>query len=1577
MKKILASLLAITMLMTTMSACIIPASAEDAAVATSYIYNEDFNEYATDVNWLLNTDDNSFVTGLGEGKENTWSVYGYGYLDETDSTKALGTVKVVTESTATGSDTGRGNVLRIDVNGMAADASKAGKNWIHVKANANGSDGIARAAMADGKKLVLSTDVFVPSTRTGAYETGLMRYMGGYKNDSAAASMNYGKISVGSNINASTSIYAIMNGTNWGYYGFTRTSKSIGGKWVTLKRIVDVSAQTSAERPADTTRFIHDGALMTVKVATEGITTAMDINSKFKYAQGTEIIDTWQTAFKGTDLTSTLPDFYGVSFSNAQPKSATASTNTEYFIDNVKAYWIDAFKQEGTITYGDLDENGNYYKGQIEIPFNNEIAETVTTDGVTAKTWALTDLLYLVDEDGSVVEGGIASAELSDDNKTLLVTPKKGLEAGKKFTITADARFSDVELQGLSVTGEASETTELASFTMGVDPYAHIYFDEDFEDYTSIIGVNWASSVDTSTNYVTLKGVEEKAWKIGSSAGTSSISSGSVKVVTDPKTSGRGNVLEIDTGSIASGKNITVLKTPGASTISRSTMNGKRIVFEGDIYIPANSTLDEDTTFAYYSGANGMNTSRPNSYIFPYNSTSGSSLYTIGSGAYGTITSGRSKYSAGGEWHTYRYVVDVSGTPSADRVDTVRGYIDGNLMVGVLSEGTTTAATNANYPIYEADGTTPLQIVDFWKRTGVWDSTSANNYSAGDFYGVFMAARTNGGTVNKYYVDNMTAYYVDDLALTVPDLSDFTGGGINLTFNQKIPEKFDILTSEKTNLNTVATEKTLADMFTILDKDGNDVDGIKSATVSADGKTVTILPQNIEANSDYTLVISRYFRDAEGQGLTKNSTEYEIDMHVGEFVPFELVNISQTSVSGFAQGRDVKVTAEFSMNISDDMITDGIVVTDSEGNTVARNAGWTATIDAENAKVVVFDFTNLPTDSYTVTANENFAIAGEALSNTLKITIEAAAQPIELFNETFDTGYTADENWIKAANAVTDGSLYNGLPYATATAYYKSYTVGNHDWDIQLHWATTAGTAPSDDALNVTDFIGVVAAPSAATAKMSGNALKIYSNRGSNYAYDYVSFRRNFNKLNGIDFSSEAYKGKKLVYEADIYADSIAGDNSFFVPFAASSTKGVRDYADWMMLFSSGGLRAPGTYKNPFSSYGPIAMYAQVNTNSIGNVTTAPVNYKMVVSMGDNIDTLAYYVNGTLVQRSEAAQAVLKGHEYNDSARHEFTPSDSEKALGENLNINDVIYGIWGLVGQGASTARTVYVDNFKAYLVDEFKVESVSGYGDVFNTAKGAVTYTFSKAVNANKAVANETIVLLDAEGNAVAGGIESVTLADGDYQMIVKLSETLPGNTKYTIKLTEGLQDVDGLPLSTEWKEYKYPIDDYYKGTDNVYTITDVAGTAELTCTYTPATTSTPAYLTYSGHKVAVDTYVRNADAMKMYVNLTTSKATSLFADATATNESGVVTVNATFTNPETDVMPVWAVVAVYGEYNEMLGCTIANVTSINAGSTADDTITVNVGDSSKVKTVKLHVWNSYDAMVPYHKAETLISK
>ena len=136
------------MLLTTLSVSVIPASANDVAVATdNIIYSDNFEDYAKDENWIGKIDENGYVTGVEKMPEKAWPIFGNGY--ETDE-KLNSFIGVVNDPDASGT---RGQVLRIDVNAMPNPASKDGTNFIGIQANANGGNPIARTDMSKGKNL--------------------------------------------------------------------------------------------------------------------------------------------------------------------------------------------------------------------------------------------------------------------------------------------------------------------------------------------------------------------------------------------------------------------------------------------------------------------------------------------------------------------------------------------------------------------------------------------------------------------------------------------------------------------------------------------------------------------------------------------------------------------------------------------------------------------------------------------------------------------------------------------------------------------------------------------------------------------------------------------------------------------------------------------------------------------------------------------------------------------------------------------------------------------------------------------------------------------------------------------------------------------------------------------------------------------------------------------------------------------------------------------------------------------------------------------------------------------------------
>ena len=1542
MKKVISIVLMLSMVLTTVAG-VVPAFAADVVSGTSdVLFKETFEDYDTG-NWLENmaegTDlvDSTKITNMGASD---WTVYGGLYDDELYTSKQFAE-KGVSVGVVADPDNAGNKVLKIDVGNMTT------QEWIRVRRNSNDGSAIKRADLPKGKKMVIKAKFKLPTNFTGSANTVMFTY------DQQSKQL---KKWMNANM---TSNY---NGKNWtilatdagSYLSNLQSSASATvktGEWFDLKYIVDITDHKTAEHPADTYRAFYDGSIYTHYLPDPSKATGAQrkLNDKFPQPSetsgvlGGKIVESFGgyiTPPEGTTYTD-FGNFFGTSMTVA----GSGKDGDYLYMDDIEVYYIDPFKQEGTATFEKTTEEGIWYAGKITIPFNNNLMEVVKENG---KQLDYISLFTVKDAEGNVVENAISNAYA--DGKNLVIEPSKSLERNKAYTIYASPLFMDAEGQGLN---QFSKDESILTFDTAVDPFAYIYFDENFESYKDLES-NWLVNKD-SNGYVTLSDVPENAWRVG---GTGTYTNGVVKITADPLNSGRGNVLEINSGTIETKKSVTVLKTPnGTNPVSKDSLKGKRIVIEGDIYLPAAMKVQEETVFSYY-GQKDINVSRgsSNKFIIPYNSNSSNgALYVIGGGSYDTPNGTRWNYNAGGTWHTYRYVIDVSEDVSSTRVDTARGYIDGKLVTKKAGEGTTAVTEIDEYPLYEADGTGRI-VVDHWKRTGeIFGSADKSWKSAGDFYGIYMAARQGDATNQSYYVDNMKAYYVEDLTMITPDLSNYTGGAITLKFNQPIADSFDTVGDAKATYG-------LNDMFKLTDAEGNEIANGLNARLSADKKNVILTPKAIESNKDYKIVISRYFRDAEGQGLTKNNTEKVLDLNVGEFVAFAFKGLSQNTVSGFVTGRDVKVTAEFSMNIDDEMVANGIVVKNADTNEGVPYGAWTHTYgtDENNAtdyKKVVLDFSNLPTANYIVTTDADFAIGEEILENAFTLEINQAGQPIILFEEDFDTGYTIGENWLNDANA-------ENAENAGYTKGVSNYRTADGKWDIQ-----SAGIETSAD-----DFVGVVPVSEFAEVggKFEGNMLKIDETGADRYSKP-IGVRRNFD-TGAISLTEGEYAGKRLIFEADIYfvPKSLTIKGSSIAVHAMKVSRKAKeiyeyDNSGWKNVFAgvSGSYRMQeGAYAE--ATYGPIYMWqTPITTPAIKGQTL-----RLVVDQSSEKDTMRMYVNGSLI--SKEVPSVLDGHARNGMILADAGSSDYQ---GQTSNVGDTLYGIWN-----AGADSIMYIDNFKAYIVDNFEVESVTGASEVFNTAKAKVEFTFTKPVDPETVDGN--VVLLDKDGKAVSDGIKSATLSDAGYKLTVALSENLPGDSKYTIKLKDGIADTDGLNISKKYYYYDtYNIDDYYTKNENGNYDIDVGGTI-VECIYTPRTASAPAALKRASdgkYETPIDCWLPDCsiDGMKTEIEITTSKYVSLFASATeAAVTDTAVTTNVTFTNPETEDMEVLCFIAAYGKYNEMLGCTVINKT-VEAGQLTDpENVTITLKKPG-VEFVKMFVWNNYSEMKTYHPAEMLYTK
>ena len=323
-----------------------------------------------------------------------------------------------------------------------------------------------------------------------------------------------------------------VGGVYWASAAHGRTRYSFSTSKVnTVKFVHNMTGYREEGHEADTMRAFGGNTILTVGLGNEATAANFAkqpyVNEKFPQpapsyddlvANGGKaygkVIDGWggylDFASSAADSYLDFGDFYGASLTISQHSS---KTNQIMYMDNVVAYYVDEFKRVGDITYGQTDADGRWYKGGIEIPFNNPIRtetlkETYTYRGGTDNnTYELSDLIDVVNvATGEEVEGVVVTT--TDGGKTLVVTPPRGLKAGNTYKIIASPLFMDAEGQGLNI---YSKETELATFTTGVDPDSDTIYKFDFEGY-EIDGKDWIDNTDLN-RYVTSSGVETSTVK--------------------------------------------------------------------------------------------------------------------------------------------------------------------------------------------------------------------------------------------------------------------------------------------------------------------------------------------------------------------------------------------------------------------------------------------------------------------------------------------------------------------------------------------------------------------------------------------------------------------------------------------------------------------------------------------------------------------------------------------------------------------------------------------------------------------------------------------------------------------------------------------------------------------------------------------------------------------------------------------------------------------------------------------------------------------------------------------------------
>ena len=656
-----------------------------------------------------------------------------------------------------------------------------------------------------------------------------------------------------------------------------------------------------------------------------------------------------------------------------------------------------------------------------------------------------------------------------------------------------------------------------------------------------------------------------------------------------------------------------------------------------------------------------------------------------------------------------------------------------------------------------------------------------------------------------------------------------------LDFTATVSEsEFEYLpTTEKTvevelSLPTVLDETNIGSSFIVKNEEGEDVTGLE-VSLDDSSKIITFSLAGLDVErGTVTIKPTAALTDNRGR-----KADFEIVIDIIEF------NVSVSELSGFQvkPGEDKTVEVELTLPtvLTAENIATGFEVVSQAG---ANIEGLGVTLSGDS-KTITLQLKDLVVDN-----GKYFIKSTDALTDEIGRKAEInlmfnVAKEVILFEEDFEFGYTLNENWINNNNKVSTGK----------------YKVANGAWDIHSN--------------NPTDSVSVVSVDAAGLGgNFSGNALRLYNDAATSYSSGHFSFRRNFNGVNGISLTSGEYRGKKLVYEADVYVKNVSGrytadyQSSFFAPSRKLDT--IHDYSDgqWKTTIQGGSSNAVRVEEGSFATtaYGPRYLWynAAYGAHSYG---TEAGTLKVILDQTGVVDTISVYTNGSLI--SSTRPSALTGHKMSGLESTALYPSGYQ---GQEFNFADTIYGIWG-----SPSDMEIYVDNFKAYLIDSFAIESVEvdGNKDSYEASTGSIVYKFTGEVDA--ASLQGSVKVYDAEGNPV-NAIKSLTLEDGNKTLRVVLAKSIASETTYKVVLTDDIKDIYGSGIAKDYVWYEYPIDDYYTATaDGTYMISNVE------CTYTPATDAEGAKMAPVSNdaRVAyVDCYVPETSKANREVEITTSR-------------------------------------------------------------------------------------------------------
>ena len=1017
---------------------------------------------------------------------------------------------------------------------------------------------------------------------------------------------------------------------------------------------------------------------------------------------------------------------------------------------------------------------------------------------------------------------------------------------------------------------------------------------------------------------------------------------GKSEIVIDPE---QGKVLKFKTTGVA---NHSVMYAP---TGEAPSILGKVLVLKVKYNFPSTYTTNNSN-----SGAAGA--------VAPYSNSTGTSqtpdfrIRTKGALGYNSGNYSHNFMEEGGpaindKWFELTTVIDQTTAGTLTDPHTARRYYDGEIDPIFSYDKDAGEAKADQHTMYDTPPTMYEGIWDFSKAAKYYETTAESKmhtkFGTNKLNGLYTAAGT-ADSETYFFIDDFQAYFADKFQITsisenqeafVP-----TRHTLKVVFNQPI----DQAQADLVELYTAAGEK---------------VEGMDAAVANG-GYAIDFTLPAVDPGA-YKLSISPAFHDVRSfQGLGSKNHNYEIPVTVTEYTAFK-ASATPTEIIGFVNGKTTKsvVTLSNKTSLVDSNAKSAFTVVNGKGEEVTE--GWAADV-ADDQMSITLDFTDLATDSYTVTSNENlvdkdgFGLDSEAI----EITIAPRQDKIMLFEEDFEKGYTLDADWLDAAPA--NGKFKAGYTRARADK-----------------------TAYDADSITVTNNIP----EGAVNANISGNALHIYAEQEETRVTKGIGVK---GVMDPVAIAT-AYPGKVLVMEVDVFSPTTIGDGT--KPIIASFSDSLAPGLDYYK-HNGNGVKYEGTwFSYTTASHAAPAWHTRWDMAN----TSKDFKFVQVIDQRGDMDTVKMYVNGNISK--DVSNTLFADHPLYQQTIYEYPLKSNNGATDMNKYWGNGDAGtFYGpiLLAQTYKDSKNVtcsdmYLDNIKVYLVDAFEITSIEGASTAYNAAKDTVKFNFTNKVKSLDNVA-ANIKLVDANGAVVENGV-TYSLAEGGFQVIATLNAAvIDGSAEYKFIVSPELQDEFGASLAHKYYYYNYvsnggtayivahgQANSLFNGKAYAWVKTEAEADAlvaknakavKYPYTWTVdadgnATAENPVKPGTSG-TVNANGWVRDEAAMKLVTVIKTTKATGLYAEATdAVVDGKNVSTTLTFVNPEDDTMDVWYIVAAYGDYNEMIGCQAASIEVVKG---IMDPININFeAKSSNIKSVKVYVWDGYKTMVPYQDAEELL--